>query len=322
MPTTNRPRFVRLLHLLAVACVGISTPLAAQNGRPAVLVTGSSSGIGLKITEVLAANGYFVYAGARSAEDLAMLDAMDNVESIRLDVTDQDEIDAAVATVTSAGRGLYGLVNNAGVAVIAPLIEVDEEDFDFQMDANVYGPYRVTKAFAPLIIESRGRISTTGSLSGILSGALSGPYSMSKHAVEAFTDALAEEMIGFGVSVSVVEPGNYSSDIFASMRERSEAVGATASGSRYAEMMERILSMPVDRSQYPEPDDVAEAVLSFMSDADPKRRYLVVPNQNEAGLTIRQVLTELVQLNEDHQYSYDRDDLVRMLDEALAASGR
>jgi len=314
---------MKRLVLIAIASMWMAAAASAQDAdRPAVLVTGSSSGIGLKITEVLAANGYFVYAGARGADDLAMLDAMENVESIRLDVTDQAEIDAAVEVVAAAGRGLYGLVNNAGVAVIAPLIEVDEEDFHFQMDVNLYGPYRVTKAFAPMIIESRGRISTTGSLSGILSGALSGPYSMSKHAVEAFTDALAEEMIGFGVEVSVVEPGNYASDIFASMRARSEAGDVTSSGSRYEAGMERILSMNVDRSEYPEPDEVAEAVLGFMSDPDPKRRYLVVPNQREAELTIRQVLKELVELNEDHTYSYDRDELIEMLDQAMAASGR
>lgn len=116
----------------------------------------------------------------------------------------------------------------------------------FQLNVNLFGPYRVTKAFASLIIESQGRIMTTGSISGILSGAFLGAYSMSKHGVEAYTDALAAEMGDFDVAVSVVEPGNYKSKIVASMRERMEAAGYTAENSRYGSMLERF-SGPDDR---------------------------------------------------------------------------
>jgi NAD(P)-dependent dehydrogenase (short-subunit alcohol dehydrogenase family) len=282
-----------------------------------VLVTGASSGIGRKITEVLAARGYFVYAGARKEQDLLELDAMENVQSIRLDVTIQEEIDAAVETVRGAGRGLYGLVNNAGVAVIAPLIEVEEDD----LDVNVYGPYRITKAFSPLIIESEGRITTIGSISGILSGAFSGPYSMSKHAVEAYTDALAAEMALLDVQVSVVEPGNYQSRIGVNLRQRMEDNSQDFEGSLFAEQLQGFMNSPADRSQFKEPDEVAEAVLHALFDEDPKIRYMVVPNQQEAEITIRQAIAELVQLNERHAYTYDRESLISMLDEALANAG-
>jgi NAD(P)-dependent dehydrogenase (short-subunit alcohol dehydrogenase family) len=292
-----------------------------QDAPKAVLVTGASSGIGRKITEVLAARGYFVYAGARKEQDLLELDAMENVQSIRLDVTIQEEIDAAVETVRGAGRGLYGLVNNAGVAVIAPLIEVEEDDLDFQMDVNVYGPYRITKAFSPLIIESEGRITTIGSISGILSGAFSGPYSMSKHAVEAYTDALAAEMALLDVQVSVVEPGNYQSRIGVNLRQRMEDNSQDFEGSLFAEQLQGFMNSPADRSQFKEPDEVAEAVLHALFDEDPKIRYMVVPNQQEAEITIRQAIAELVQLNERHAYTYDRESLISMLDEALANAG-
>ncbi len=282
-----------------------------------MLVTGASSGIGRKITEVLAARGYFVYAGARKEQDLLELDAMENVQSIRLDVTIQEEIDAAVETVRGAGRGLYGLVNNAGVAVIAPLIEVEEDD----LDVNVYGPYRITKAFSPLIIESEGRITTIGSISGILSGAFSGPYSMSKHAVEAYTDALAAEMALLDVQVSVVEPGNYQSRIGVNLRQRMEDNSQDFEGSLFAEQLQGFMNSPADRSQFKEPDEVAEAVLHALFDEDPKIRYMVVPNQQEAEITIRQAIAELVQLNERHAYTYDRESLISMLDEALANAG-
>lgn len=287
--------------------------------QKAVLVTGASTGIGRKITELLAARGVFVYAGARKEKDLKELDAMDNVQSIRLDVTIQEDIDAAVETISNEGRGLYGLVNNAGVAILAPLIEVEESELDFIFDVNIYGPYRISKAFSPLIIESKGRITTISSISGILSGTFFGPYSMSKHAMEAYSDSLAREMGKFDVKVSVVEPGNYTSAIGTTLKKRMDAQGIDLEDSLYQEEMQAIVDRVGDRSQHKEPDEVAEAVYHALFDPTPKMRYMVVPNQNEAEWTIRKAIQELVELNQDHAFSYDRDALIKMLDEALAA---
>jgi NAD(P)-dependent dehydrogenase (short-subunit alcohol dehydrogenase family) len=298
--------------MLIIACcvlpfagsfAGAAEPAEPVAQQRAVLVTGASTGIGRKITERLAAEGWFVYAGARKEADLAELDALENVDSLRLDVTKPDEIAAAVETITKAGRGLYGVVNNAGVAIAGPLLQTKEEDFDFLFDVNVYGPYRITKAFAPLVIASKGRITNIGSISGTLSAKDLAAYSMSKHAIEAFTDSLAAELAPQDVKVIVIEPGNYNSDIGKSAEKRS---GSTTRLS--------------DRSKYKEPDEVAAAVLQALSAATPKRRYMVVPNQTEAEWTIRKQIEELVQLNEKQPYSYDRKALIEMLDAALAAS--
>jgi NAD(P)-dependent dehydrogenase (short-subunit alcohol dehydrogenase family) len=310
-----------VIALLAIA-VHIPGEVIAQDEQKAVLITGASSGIGRNMAETLAAEGYYVYAGARKQADIDELSAIDNITGVRLDVNVQDDIDAAVDFVRSEGRGLYGLVNNAGVGVIAPLIEVDEEDLWFQMNVNVFGPYRVTKAFAPMIIESKGRITTTGSISGILSGFMFGPYSMSKHAVEAFTDSLALEMRKFDVAVSVIEPGNYVSSIVDNILRRMEERGQTPEGSLYREEYERMLSRfqgeGYSRSYNKEPDEVSAALLEFLSDSNPKRRYMVVPEERQAEVTIRKTISELTQLNERHVYSYSRDELIAMLDEALA----
>ncbi len=310
----------RLTSLLAL--VFLSTSLAAQDTAPgagrAVLVTGASTGIGRKTAEVLAAKGFFVYAGARKDADLKELSAIPNVQGIRLDVTKQADVDAAVQTVREAGRGLYGLINNAGVGVMAPLIEVSEQDLAFQMDVNVLGVWRVTKAFAPLLIESKGRVSTTGSISGFVTWPMGGPYTMSKHAVEAFTDVLAAEMAQFGVKVSVVEPGNYRSEIMASARQRQLDAGATAEGSRYEQQMRGLLEGPIDRAQYKEPDDVAAAFVHALTNDTPKRRYMVVPERREAEITVRAAIARVAEINRDQPYAFDRDELIRMLDAALA----
>ena len=286
---------------LSVAADAPATPAIAP--QRAVLVTGASTGIGRRITEVLAAQGHFVYAGARKAEDLAALSKIPNVQAIRLDVTSDADIAAAVDTITRGGRGLYGLVNNAGVAAVGTLREMKPEDFDFVMQVNVYGPYRVTRAVAPLIIASKGRITNISSISGVLSTAPLGAYSMSKHALEAFGDSLAADMEPLGVHVSLVEPGNYNSEIGASAAKRTPAP-------------ERF----TNRTRYKDPLEVARAVEQALFEAKPKRRYLVVPDGNEADRTIRTAVQELAQLNERQAYSYDRDALVRMLDQALAQS--
>ena len=295
-----------------------SQPAADVGQGRAVLITGASSGIGLKTAEVLAANGFFVYAGARKQADLDTLNAIDNIQAVRLDVNVQEDIDAAVETVKAGGRGLYGLINNAGVVVLGPLIEVSEEDLAFQMNVNVFGPYRVTKAFAPLLIENQGRVATTGSISGIGTWRLGGPYTMSKHAVEAYTDVLAIELASLGVEVAVVEPGNYKSEIMESMVARMREQGYSTEGSMAKEQLDRVLSGPADRGQYKEPDEVADAYLDFLSSDSPKRRYMVVPNKQEADFTIRAHILRLVQLNEDQPHAFTRDELIAMIDEAIA----
>jgi len=117
-------RIVSILLISFTILLPFSSAQAENNpAQKAILVTGASSGLGRAMTEMMASNGYFVYAGARKDKDMQELNAIENVQAVRLDVNKQDEIDAAVKTITNAGRGLYGLVNNAGVVVLSPLIE-------------------------------------------------------------------------------------------------------------------------------------------------------------------------------------------------------
>lgn len=313
----------RALITLLLACATLSVHTLAQAettpGQKAVLVTGASSGLGRVTAEALAAKGYYVYAGARKDADLAELDAIENIQAIKLDVNQQDQIDAAVKTIREAGRGLYGLVNNAGVAVLSPLIETNEEDFHYQMNANVYGVYRITRAFAPLIIESKGRISVIGSISGTLSGATWGPYSMTKHAMEAFADALADEMKLFDVRVSLIEPGAYRSSIGKSALDRMAKKDQSAAHSQFKEQMnESINWLTRFEKDHGDPTEVAEVVMQSLFDDHPKPRYLIVPNQEQAYWTINRAIERMVEQNSDQKFSYDRAQLIEMLDAALA----
>jgi NAD(P)-dependent dehydrogenase (short-subunit alcohol dehydrogenase family) len=287
--------------LSVVLALGFLANEALAEPARAVLVTGASTGIGRHVTERLAAAGYFVYAGARKDADLAALSEIKNVQAVRLDVTKQADIDAAVNTITKAGRGLYGLVNNAGVASVGPLATMSMDEIELTMQVNVYGPVRMSRAVLPLLLASQGRITTIGSISGILAAKDLNAYAMSKHAMEAFTDSLAAELAPQGVVVNVVEPGNFNSEIGASATKR------TGMETRFT-----------DRRKYKEPIEVAAAVELALFEPRPKRRYMVTPDQREAEYTIRKQIEQLVQLNEDQPYSYGRDALLKMLDEALA----
>lgn len=287
--------------------------------QKAVLVTGASSGIGLAIAEKLADNGFYVYAGARKAEDLERLDAMDNVSSVRLDVTVQEDIAAAVAFVENAGRGLWGIVNNAGVVSLASLENGPESAMQFTFDINVFGVFRVNQAFLPLIRESGGRTTSIGSISGYVVSPGDGGYSASKFALEGYTDTLAAELAGSGIHVSVVEPGAYKSKIRAKMLKQMLAADAAGDIELSDERRAELVKTEFGNNSLKEPDEVADAVLHVMSSDAPKKRYMVTPNEEQAHITIRAALQRLLELNEGQQYSYDRDELIALMDELLAA---
>ncbi|WP_251357814.1 SDR family oxidoreductase [Kangiella sp. TOML190] len=314
------------LFLSTISSMVVSISFADEKTIPevnaakqkAVLVTGATSGIGKNIAMTLADKGYFVYAGARKQKDIDALNAINNVQAVKLDVTKQSDIDAAVEFIQTQERGLYGLVNNAGVGVFAPLIEISEEDMQFQMDVNLFGPYRVTKAFAPMIIESKGRISTIGSISGANASRFFGAYSMSKFAVEAFTESLAQEMAKFGVGVSVVEPGNYNSKIAASALKRMEKNAKKNFKSLYQQEFQGLSKyLTGDRSRFKEPDDVSAAVMDALFSETPKTRYMVVPVASEGEWALRGMIKRMVQMNHAHQFSLSRDQLIEILDQEL-----
>ena len=292
---------------------------ALADNNKSILVTGASTGIGRNLTETLAENGYHVYAGARKDKDFAALDAIDNVTAVTLDVTKQDQVDAVVAMIRERGTGLYALVNNAGVGGGGEVVDTPIEDQTFVYAVNVEGVYRTTKAFSPLVIESRGRIVTTGSIAGTIS-AIPGfsAYSGSKHWIEAYTDSLATEMEPLGVEVSVVEPGNYKSNIRRSSVSR-RLEQAKAAGGEVTEDMSKAYEATAERElSYKEPDEVSTAFMHALFDDNPLRRYMVVPNADEQAFTIRTQINELVQLNTWGPYSYSRDQLVELLDEVIS----
>jgi NAD(P)-dependent dehydrogenase (short-subunit alcohol dehydrogenase family) len=308
---------MNLKYLICITILVTGITLAEDEKQKAVLVTGASSGIGLKVTEHLIKQGFYVYAGARKEEDLKRLDAMKNTSSVRLDVTVQSDIDAAVKFVEKQNRGLFGIVNNAGVGVFGKMSEVPDKDILWIHDVNVMGPHRVNRAFIPLLKESKGRTTIIGSISGYITGAQSGAYSMSKFAVEAYTESLAADLKDSGIHVGIVDPGGYRSKI----REKVTMFQLTGSyelNQKLTEEQQKALDGAIERnSKLKEPDEVAEAVMHLMMNDKPKLRYMVAPTKDAALATVKTTLGRVVQLNDDQQFELTRDELVAILDELL-----
>jgi len=312
-------------HLVFVVAVFLtlllSPPVSGEEQVPrkkAVLVTGATTGIGRATAEHLAARGYFVYAGARKDTDMEALDKIENVMAVRLDVTRQDQVDAAVALIGVQGRGLWGLVNNAGVAAFAPLTEAKQSDLEFIFEVNVFGVFRVTQAFAPMIIESKGRIVNISSISGVYSAPTASMYSASKHALEAMTDSLALELRDLGVHVVAINPGSFASAGFAKDCERMQHDPDADWGH-----LEDIRQWRIDRckkgagsgfeSAAADPVAVAVTVEQALSEEKPRGRYLVA-SQAGAGETVAWAIREMLVLNIGHEHSYTRDEIVQFID--------
>jgi len=243
---------------------------------PSVLVTGASTGIGEATALRMKRAGWDVFAAARSDEDLARLrDA--GLHSVRLDVTDAESIQAARVQLDE--RGLNGLVNNAGVAVSAPIELVPLDDLRQQLEVNLVGQVAVIQAFMPNIREARGRIVNVSSIGGRMALPLVGPYAASKYALEAVSDSLRRELRPWGLHVSLIEPGAVVTPIWEKGRATADRVEANM-GERgrqlYGKLADRIRAetekIP-DRGVHP--DEVAKAIEHALTDSRPKLRYVV-----------------------------------------------
>jgi NAD(P)-dependent dehydrogenase (short-subunit alcohol dehydrogenase family) len=171
----------------------------------AVLVTGASTGIGEACALRLAARGWRVYAGVRREGD-----APAGTEAVLLDVTDEEQIRAAAGAISE----LDALVNNAGIALAAPLEFIPVRELRRQLDVNLVGAVAVTQAFLRQLRASRGRVVFVGSIAGRSALPFLGAYAASKHALEAIADSLRVELAPFGIGVSIVEPGTIRTPIW------------------------------------------------------------------------------------------------------------
>jgi NAD(P)-dependent dehydrogenase (short-subunit alcohol dehydrogenase family) len=249
----------------------------------AVVVTGASTGIGAACALDCAGRGMTVFAGVRDPGAGEALAAKGGplLIPIILDVTDEPSIARSVETVQRVigDDGLGGLVNNAGIAIGSPLEVIALSQLRKQLEVNVIGQIAVTQAFLPLLRRARGRIVNMGSIAGRGTIPLLGPYSASKFALEALTDALRMELQPWGIHVSIIEPGAIATPIWEKSEKAAGHLEASASKEAkalYGEAVIRIREAIVQASKRAiPPAAVVHAVHHALTAPHPHTRYLV-----------------------------------------------
>jgi NADP-dependent 3-hydroxy acid dehydrogenase YdfG len=245
----------------------------------AVLITGCSTGIGRATAERLAASGHTVYATARRLESIADLEAK-GCKLLALDVTDEESMQAAVKAVEEAEGAVGALVNNAGYSQSGAIEDVAMESVRRQFETNVLGLLRMCQLVLPgMRRQGSGRIVNISSMGGKLVFPGGGIYHATKHAVEALSDALRFEVRGFGIGVSIVEPGLIKTE-FATAVVNSIDEGTSSDGP-YASFNRKVADKTVEAYEGPMarlaagPDAVAKAIERAITSRRPKPRYMV-----------------------------------------------
>ncbi len=246
-----------------------------------VLVTGASTGIGEACALLLDAEGHRVFAGVRSEQDEQRLRerTSDRLVPVRLDVTDDGQIDSAREAIEEHGGTLAGLVNNAGVARGGPLEYLPVDEWREQFEVNVFGQVAVTRAMLELLRRDQGRVVFVGSIGGRVATPLMGPYNASKFAIEAIGESLRHELRPWGMHVAVVEPGAVRTEIWRKGRETAERLDAELSEEareRYRPHIEAIRDgIDMQERQGVEPEVVARSVRHALFASRPRTRYVV-----------------------------------------------
>jgi NAD(P)-dependent dehydrogenase (short-subunit alcohol dehydrogenase family) len=251
-----------------------------------VVITGASTGIGWATAKLLLDRGFRVFGSVRKQADADRLKGEFGAHFTPLifDVTDEAAALAAAREVRAAlgGETLTGLVNNAGIAVAGPVLELSADEFRRQMDVNVIGPIIATQAFGPLLGSDpslkgpRGRIVMISSVAGKNGNPLMSAYSASKHAIEGLSESLRREMMLFGIDVIVIAPGAVKTPIWS----KADEVDISAyRNSPFFPALERAREFMLHLGEIGlPPEKIAQAIADALTLTHPKVRYQITPD--------------------------------------------
>lgn len=241
---------------------------------PVALITGCSSGIGRATAMLLAERGWRVFATARRPETLSDL-ANGRITPLRLEVTDEASMAAAVGQALAEAGRIDALVNNAGYTEVGPLEEATMDEVRRQFETNTFAPLRLAQLVLPTMRAQRsGRIVNVSTMGGRVAIPFIGLYNGSKFALEAISDALRMETRPFGVRVILIEPGGVRTNFNAVATQNAQrfATNTNSSYHRYFERLNRFIAQATASSAPPE--TVARVILHALTTKRPRARYI------------------------------------------------
>jgi len=241
-----------------------------------VLVTGASGGIGKATAKLFAEKGHLTYATARRRETFPELQAL-ACHPLYVDVTDEQSMIAAVQEIEAKHGAVDVLVNNAGYSQAGPLEELALTAIRQQFETNVFGALRMSQMVLPgMRSKGWGRIINVSSVAGEITMMGTGAYTMSKHAVECFSDVLRYEVKSFGVEVVTIQPGGVSTN-FTKVEEKLFSQGDQ--NSPYTEFREKVFKTlhqgASENRLILKPEQVAQVILEAATVPRPRKRYKV-----------------------------------------------
>jgi NAD(P)-dependent dehydrogenase (short-subunit alcohol dehydrogenase family) len=256
-----------------------------ERGTQTVLITGATDGLGKAAALLLAERGYRVFAAGRSVEKRAHLDAMANekkfsLETLEMDVCNDGSVQKAVASVYQKAGTIDVLINNAGFVYVGAVEDLRMVDWRRQFETNFFGVIRVTQAVLPQMRERRkGRILMMSSVSGFVTVPTQGPYSASKHAIEALSNALRHELYPFGIHTILIQPGYIVTNIQSTAMDLAQTYQEKFKSGPYAKIYASYLGSAASMRAMSKttPEDCARIMLQAIEAPRPKARYGVTP---------------------------------------------
>lgn len=247
-----------------------------------VLITGISSGFGLETARLLSQEGFTVYGTVRRETD-----RLPKVHYLKVDVRNSEEVNHAVQEVVDKEGRIDVLVNNAGMGIGGPLEFATEEEVKEQMDTNFMGLMHFATAVLPYMRkQGYGRIIALSSIGGLMGLPFQGFYSASKFAIEGYCEALRLETQGFGISVVVIRPGDFSTG-FTGSRKKTVNTEALQAYPVYAESMTKVEH---DETGGMKPQVLAQRICQIIRKKHPRHGYVVASFEQRLSVLLKRIL--------------------------------
>lgn len=250
--------------------------------KKVIVITGASSGFGKATAEMLAAKGHKVYGISRRVLE------HEKIVYVSLDVRDRESVERNMREIYEKEGRIDVLINNAGMGIGGSLELATEEEIRIQMETNFMGCVNMCQKVLPYMRKQKcGRIINMSSIGGVMGLPYQGFYSASKFAIEGFSEALSAEVKGFGISISMVEPGDFATNFTASRKNST----ATMEDAEYGPIFKRSLDI-IEKEENGglKPVKVAERLVKIVECRKPKLRYVVANLEQKLSVVLKRIV--------------------------------